>query len=61
MVGTAPCAFAHPTNHGLLRFVRKGNLDTYVRQSNATGKSPNSLSSPLAKNIPLNALGKSVL
>ena len=58
MVGTALCAFAHP-NHGLLRFARNADLRPRVRQINATGKSPKSLSSPPAKNIPLNTSGKS--
>jgi hypothetical protein len=43
----------------LLRPVRKRNFETTPRQNNPTGKSLKTLSSPLAKNIPLNIEGKS--
>ena len=45
--------------HGLLRFARNDEIAWSLRQSNPTGKSPETLSIPLAKNIPLNASGKS--
>jgi hypothetical protein len=44
-----------------LRFARKQNLETPVRQNNPTGKSLKTLSSPSDKNIPLNPSGKSSL
>jgi hypothetical protein len=43
----------------LLRLARKRNLATWLRQNNPTGKSPKTLSSPLAKNISLNMEAKS--
>jgi hypothetical protein len=45
----------------LRRLARKRNLAIRVRQNNPTGKSPESLSSPSAKNIPLSPSSKSVL
>jgi hypothetical protein len=45
----------------LLRFARKRNLPATMRQNNPPGKSPKTLSSPAAKNIPLSSTGKSVL
>jgi hypothetical protein len=45
----------------LRRLARKKNLATSLRQNNATGKSPKTLSSPLQKNIPFNLSGKSVV
>jgi hypothetical protein len=66
-------AFAHPLanppyktasqlqKRELLRLARKRNLEIRVRQNNPTGKSPKTLSSPRAKNIPLNPSGKSSL
>jgi hypothetical protein len=45
----------------LLRLARKRNLEARVRQSNPTGKSLKSVSSPFEKNIPLNPSGKSVI
>jgi hypothetical protein len=45
----------------LRRFARKRNLAVGPRQNNPTGKSPETLSSPPAKNIPLNTSGKSVI
>jgi hypothetical protein len=45
----------------LRRLARKRNLATGPRQNNPTGKSPQTLSSPPAKNIPLNTSGKSVI
>ena len=44
---------------GLRRFARKDEVASLVRQSNATGKLPKSLSTPSRKNIPLNLSGKS--
>jgi hypothetical protein len=43
------------------RLARKPNLTTRVRQNNPPGKSPKSLSSLTAKNIPLSPSGKSVI
>jgi len=43
------------------RFARNGEVACDVRQNNSTGKSPESLSSPQLKNIPLNPSGKSAL
>jgi hypothetical protein len=43
----------------LLRFARKRNLASGLRQNNPPGKSPESLSSPFAKNIPLHMSCKS--
>jgi hypothetical protein len=43
----------------LLRFPRKQNLMQRLRQTNPTGKSAKTLSSPSDKNIPLNPSGKS--
>jgi hypothetical protein len=45
----------------LLRFTRKHNRTPLLRQNNPTGKSPKTLSSPAAKNIPLSPSGKSVI
>jgi hypothetical protein len=45
----------------LLRFARKRNLPATMRQINPPGKSLKSLSSPVAKNIPLSPSSKSVL
>jgi hypothetical protein len=42
-------------------FTRKRNLAIQLRQNNPTGKSPKTLSSPAAKNIPLSPSRKSVL
>jgi hypothetical protein len=47
--------------YGLLRFACNTMLRQGVRQNNSTGKSPESLSSPQLKNIPLNPSGKSAL
>jgi Phage terminase, small subunit len=47
--------------YGLLRFARNHEETFSLRQNNPTGKSPEFLSSPSAKNIPLNPSGKSVL
>jgi hypothetical protein len=41
--------------------LRKHNLATRPRQNNPPGKSPETLSSPAAKNIPLSPSGKSVI
>jgi hypothetical protein len=48
-------------NRELRRLVRKRNLASRVRQNNATGKSPQTLSSPSDKNIPVASSGKSVV
>ena len=45
----------------LRRVARKRNLAAGVRQINPTGKSPKTLSIPLAKNISLSSSGKSKL
>jgi hypothetical protein len=45
----------------LLRLARKRNLAAPMRQNNPPGKSPESLSSLAAKNIPLSPSSKSVL
>jgi len=49
----------HPTK--LLRRARKRNLAAGPRQNNPPGKSLKFMSSRLAKNIPLNMSGKSVI
>jgi hypothetical protein len=55
------CKFARVeiAKRQLLRLARKRNLATWLRQNNPPGKSPKTLSSPPAKNIPLNMEAKS--
>ncbi len=55
------CRRAHIAKRSLRRLTRKRNLALRLRHNNPTGKSPKSLSSPAAKNIPLSPSGKSVI
>jgi hypothetical protein len=55
------CSSATSLSSRLLRLARKRNLALLPRQNNPPAKSPKTLSSPSNKNIPLHALGKSVI